>query len=67
LLFPPIAVVRLIQRLRPAAISGNGRHDLSMPSRFVNSLLLSLFSCERFVLGQFHLPIGVSLIALAHV
>jgi SAM-dependent methyltransferase len=67
LLLPPIAVVRLIQRLRPSAIGGNGRHDLKMPSRFVNSMLLSLFSCERFVLGQYRLPIGVSLIALAHV
>jgi SAM-dependent methyltransferase len=67
LLFPAIAVVRLIQRLRPAALSGTGRHDLKMPSRFVNSALLSLFSCERFVLGEFHLPVGISLIALARV
>lgn len=67
LLFPAIAFVRLIQRLRPPAIGGNGRHDLKMPSRFVNSVLLFLFSCERFLLGQFHLPVGVSLIALAHV
>lgn len=67
LLFPAIAAVRLLQRLRPAASGPNGRHDLKMPSRLVNSVLLSLFSCERFALGPFHLPVGVSLIALAHV
>jgi SAM-dependent methyltransferase len=67
LLFPPIAAVRLLQRLRPAAPNGHGRHDLNMPSRFLNMLLLQLFSCERFVLGRFRLPLGVSLIALAHI
>ena len=66
LLFPAIAAVRLVQRLRPAVPTGNDRHDLKMPSRLVNSVLLSLFSSERFVLRPFCLPIGVSLIALAH-
>jgi SAM-dependent methyltransferase len=67
LLFPAIAGVRLFQRLHAAAPGVNGRHDLTMPSRFVNAMLLRLFSCERFVLGPLRLPIGVSLIALAHV
>ena len=67
LLFPAIAGVRLFQRLGAMAPSANGRHDLVMPSRFVNAMLLRLFSCERFVLGPFHPPIGVSLIALAHI
>jgi len=67
LLFPAIAGVRLFHRLRTAGPGANGRHDLAMPSRFVNALLLGLFSCERFALGPFRLPIGVSLIAVAHV
>jgi SAM-dependent methyltransferase len=67
-LFPAIAIVRLLQRLRvPALSNGNGRHDLMMPPRGVNAALLRLFSCERFVLGRVRFPIGVSLIALAHV
>jgi SAM-dependent methyltransferase len=67
LLFPLIAGVRLYQRLRAAAPGAGHRHDLTMPSRLVNALLLRVFSSERFVLGAFHPPIGVSLIALAQV
>jgi len=68
LLFPAIAGVRLFQRLSAAAPNrANRKHDLTMPSRFVNAVLLRLFSCERFVLGPFRPPIGVSLIAVAHV
>jgi SAM-dependent methyltransferase len=67
LLFPAIAGVRLLQRLRPAVHRSKGRHDLAMPPRWVNALLLQLFSCERFVLGPFRPPLGVSLLALAHI
>ncbi|MBV8054986.1 MAG: methyltransferase domain-containing protein [Deltaproteobacteria bacterium] len=68
LLFPAIAGVRLFQRLRAAAPNhANRKHDLTMPPRFVNAALLRLFSCERFVLGPFRPPIGISLIAVAHV
>jgi SAM-dependent methyltransferase len=65
-LFPAIAGARLVQRLRTNGLSPNGRHDLTMPSPLVNALLFRLFSWERFLLGPFHLPLGVSLIALAH-
>ena len=68
LLFPAIAGVRLFQRLRAAAPNTpNRKHDLAMPSRFVNAALLHLFSSERHVLGPFRPPIGVSVIAVAHV
>jgi SAM-dependent methyltransferase len=67
LLFPAIAGVRMLQRLRATAPGRKAKHDLTMPSRIVNGLLFRLFSCERFVLGPFHPPIGISLIALAHV
>jgi SAM-dependent methyltransferase len=65
LLFPAIAGVRLAQRLDSSVPGSNGRHDLTMPPRLVNTLLSHLFSSERFVLGRFRFPIGVSLIALA--
>lgn len=65
-LFPLIAGVRMLQKLRPAAPNdGNGRHDLRMPSAPVNAMLASLFSSERFVIGTARIPIGVSLIVLA--
>jgi SAM-dependent methyltransferase len=64
-LFPVIAAVRLMGRLRSGATGGNGRHDLAMPPRVLNSLLFRLFSSERHVLGAMRIPAGVSLIVLA--
>jgi SAM-dependent methyltransferase len=66
LLFPAIAGLRLLQHFRPATRSRSGRHDLTMPSRYVNMLLYYVFSSERFALGRFRPPLGISLIALAH-
>ena len=66
ILFPAIAGVRILQRLRPASRNGaNGRHDLAMPSRAVNAMLLHVFSSERYVVGTLRIPFGVSLIVLA--
>jgi SAM-dependent methyltransferase len=67
LLFPAIAFVRCWQRWRAGDSPGNGRHNIVMPSRLMNALLFHLFSCERIILGRFRSPIGVSLLALAHV
>jgi SAM-dependent methyltransferase len=68
ILFPLIAGVRIVRRLRPSQAGGaNGRHDLAMPPRALNAMLAGLFSSERYLLGAARLPIGVSLIALAHV
>jgi SAM-dependent methyltransferase len=67
LLFPAIAGVRLLQRLRVAARHDNVRHDLTMPPQFINKFLFQLFSCERRLLGPLRPPLGISLIALAHV
>ncbi len=66
LLFPAIAAVRLLQRLPAAVRPNNGTHDLRMPSRLLNTLLLHVFRSERLVLERFRPPLGVSLIALAH-
>jgi SAM-dependent methyltransferase len=66
LLFPAIASVRIAQRLLGGpAQPGTDAHDLTMPSPAVNSMLLRLFSSERFALGKVRFPVGVSLIALA--
>jgi SAM-dependent methyltransferase len=68
ILFPLIAGVRMLQNLRPSAANGApGRHDLAMPPRALNAMLAGLFSSERYLLGATRLPIGVSLIMLAHV
>jgi SAM-dependent methyltransferase len=67
ILFPAIATVRTLQRMRrPVADSTEGRHDLSMPSRSVNTFLRRLFSSERHLLTFARFPVGVSLILLAH-
>jgi SAM-dependent methyltransferase len=67
ILFPAIATARTLQLLRrPAANGTNGRHDLSMPSRSVNTFLRRVFSSERHLLAITRIPIGVSLILLAH-
>jgi SAM-dependent methyltransferase len=62
LLFPMIAVARLLQHLVGANREG---HDLQMPSRLVNRTLAKVFSSERHVLGRVTVPFGVSLLMLA--
>lgn len=62
ILFPLILGARLLGKLRTNKRE-NG--DLTMPHPFVNWLLFSLFSSERFVLGRWPLPYGVSAMAIA--
>ena len=67
ILFPAIAAVRTLQRLRGSATNGtNGHHDLSMPSRSINTMLRRVFASERHLLSFARIPFGVSLILLAH-
>jgi SAM-dependent methyltransferase len=61
LLFPIIASVRLLGRFR----SGLRVGDLAMPHSWVNQMLYAIFSSERFLLGRFRLPFGVSAMVLA--
>lgn len=62
LLFPLIFGARLLSKLR-----SNKREsgDLTMPNPFINRLLFVIFSSERFVLGRWPLPFGVSAMAIA--
>lgn len=62
LLFPVIAGARVMQRILGASSEG---HDLKMPSASINNLLKGLFSSERYFLGSWSVPFGVSLIVLA--
>lgn len=64
LLFPPIAAVRLLARLRGS--DGQLRSDFTMnaPGR-LNTALGRLFAVEARLLGRTRLPFGVSILAFA--
>ncbi len=62
LLFPLIAAVRLVDRLRP---SGWQQGDLAMPPLWLNNLLYVVFSSERWLLGRMSFPFGVSALLVA--
>lgn len=64
LLFPPIAVARLLQRVVPRA-AGAPRSDMERTGdRLLGSFLAWTFALERHVVGRGRLPIGVSLLAV---
>lgn len=63
-LFPAIAAVRLVRHLLPKPQTLES--DFSFPApRPLNSLLGQVFGAERFVVRQFDIPFGVSIVALA--
>ena len=59
LLFPPIAAVRFIGRLR-----GDESSDDAMPGALVNKTLEAVFGLERELIGRVPMPFGVSLVAV---
>ncbi|OGT01258.1 MAG: type 12 methyltransferase [Gallionellales bacterium RIFCSPLOWO2_02_58_13] len=61
-LFPLIFGARQLGKLRA---NKRDSGDLAMPTPFINRLLFALFSSERFVLGRWSLPFGVSAMAIA--
>jgi SAM-dependent methyltransferase len=63
-LFPPVAAIRVAQRLRPGPQRGS---DASLPSPWANRLLLRLFASERWLLRFTRLPVGISLLAVCSV
>ena len=64
LLFPPIALVRLARRLRPAPDTLRSDFEFTEPGR-LNSLLAGVFSLEASMLRRITLPFGVSVFGLA--
>lgn len=67
LLFPPIAAVRLLQRVLPKSRDNAPRSDVEVTggSGLTNQVLEAVFSAERHVVPRVSLPFGVSLIAVA--
>lgn len=64
ILFPLVAMVRLIKRLLPQS-KAKAIADLKMPqSALLNKLLTSIFAIERFWLMHRPLPFGISIIAV---
>lgn len=66
LLFPLVALVRLVRRVMPGHGQGSGEgRELALPPAAINSMLQRLFASERHWLGRLYVPFGVSLIAVA--
>ncbi|KOR30489.1 hypothetical protein TI04_05595 [Achromatium sp. WMS2] len=61
LLFPAILGVRLMQRLVPTPPDAH----FAIPSPWLNSLFLNIFSLEQYLVPRFLLPFGVSIILIA--
>lgn len=64
LLFPPIAAVRLLRRLRPAPEDVRSDFEMGVPGP-ANRLLGQAFALEAPVVSRVRLPFGVSLAAVA--
>lgn len=60
ILFPLAALVRLKDRL----LGGSSDSGTAIPPTPLNRLFSMLFSSERFILGRFDLPFGVSLLGV---
>ncbi|NPV48913.1 MAG: class I SAM-dependent methyltransferase [Armatimonadetes bacterium] len=63
--FLPILLFRLLQRLRPKAPDAP-RTDLRVLPRFTNDLLVQGLRLENWLLRRMNLPVGTSLVAVAH-
>ncbi|TCJ17626.1 SAM-dependent methyltransferase [Flaviaesturariibacter flavus] len=63
LLFPPIVLARLADRLRPAKAVEPGDFDRYQAGGFVNSLLFRIFRSERRLMSLTRLPFGLSVFA----
>jgi SAM-dependent methyltransferase len=66
LLFPLVALVRLVRRVLPTRDESHGKgRELVLLPPMLNTLLEHLFAIERLWLGRLFVPLGVSLIAVA--
>ncbi len=61
LLFPIILSVRLLQKISGA----DSNRGLKVPPPFINSILTRIFASERFAVGRWYVPFGLSLLARA--
>lgn len=65
ILFPVVAAARVMEKLMPSRFEPEGS-DLEATREPFNTVLTEVFGSERFAVGRLSLPIGVSLIAVAH-
>jgi hypothetical protein len=66
LLFPPIALYRLLtRRPDPASTSTDVASDVHLPPAWLNRTLLQMMRAENSLLASCSLPIGTSLFAVA--
>ena len=64
-LFPPIAALRLLRRLGGVPTdAGQVKSDVALPPAPLNAALAAVLGAERWAVGRFPLPFGLSLIAL---
>jgi len=61
-LFPPVAMVRLLGKVVPHKSVGS---EVALPPAPLNTLLENVFAAERHWLGRVPVPFGVSLMAVA--
>lgn len=64
LLFPPIALVRVLKKLAPKK-ARPPRSDFELSSPLANAVLKGVFASERFWLRRFSFPAGLSLLCVA--
>ena len=64
-LFPPVAIIRLLQRLFHYTCAPDEQLESKIPPRLINSLLFKIFSAEKRPLTKGRrLPWGLSLLAV---
>jgi SAM-dependent methyltransferase len=64
-LFPLVAIVRILAKLKPQQDKNKLSSDLVVPSKSVNQILKFIFASERYFMNKFLLPFGVSVLLLA--
>jgi ubiquinone/menaquinone biosynthesis C-methylase UbiE len=64
-LFPPMAIVRLLQRLRGLRSESEAGAEISVPPEPVNAILSAVMRLEALWLRRFDEPFGSSLLCLA--
>jgi ubiquinone/menaquinone biosynthesis C-methylase UbiE len=64
-LFPPLALARLIQRLRGLRSEGETEAEISVPPAPINAIMTALMYLEALWLRAFDAPFGSSLLCLA--
>lgn len=66
-LFPIVAIIRGFKKLLKIDDSNvNISGDLKIPAKPINKFLTYLFASERHLITWFNMPVGVSLLLLAH-